>query len=475
MKNNSKFKVIFVIQPDTMRIRASVAEKLDVGREFRATLGLLCVAGMLRDMEDVECKLVDCSASGNNYEKLRSEIEEFRPDLVALSALTFTLLDVLKSCQVAKEVDPEILTCVGGVHVNLYPKETLNFDEVDFIVHGEGEKAFKELVSALKSGEEEQIKSIQGVGSKHEKEVFLNPPGEIVKEMDSLPFPAYELLDLNKYSHVLSKGGASMSIQTSRGCPYLCTFCDIRKTKFRFKSPKRVVEEIVELKKMGISDFFIVDDTISVHRERLKDICQLLIQNKIEISYKISARVDNIDSELLRLLKESGCNRISFGVESGSQEILDILEKGVNLEQIRKTFRETKAAGLQAFAYMIIGNPNETKEGMKNSVELAKSLKADYLSVSICTPYPKTALTDRMVEAGLVPQDYWQSFVEKPTSDFRVKFWNKDFTDDELRNLQNTLLKNFYRRPTYLFGELMKVSSMSELVRKVKMGAALIR
>jgi len=97
-----------------MRIRASVAEKLDVGREFRATLGLLCVAGMLRDMEDVECKLIDCSASGNNYEKLRSEIEEFHPDLVALSTLTFTLLDVLKSCQVAKAVGPEILTCVGG-------------------------------------------------------------------------------------------------------------------------------------------------------------------------------------------------------------------------------------------------------------------------------------------------------------------------------------------------------------------------
>ena len=303
MRNNSKFKVIFVIQPDTMRIRASVAEKLDVGREFRATLGLLCVAGMLRDMEDVECKLIDCSASGNNYEKLRSEIEEFRPDLVALSALTFTLLDVLKSCQVTKAVDPEILTCVGGVHVNLYPKETLNFDEVDFIVHGEGEKAFKELILALKSGNRRQLKSIQGVGSKNREEVFLNAPGEIVKEMDSLPFPAYELLDLNKYSHVLSKGGTSMSIQTSRGCPYLCTFCDIRKTKFRFKSPERVVEEIVELKKMGITDFFIVDDTISVHRERLKDICELLIQNRIEITYKISARVDNIDSELLRLLK----------------------------------------------------------------------------------------------------------------------------------------------------------------------------
>ena len=290
MKNNSTFKVIFVIQPDTMRIRASVAEKLDVGREFRATLGLLSVAGMLRDMKDVEYKLVDCSASGNNYEKLCSEIEEFHPNLVALSALTFTLLDVLKSCQVAKAVAPEILTCVGGVHVNLYPKETLSFKEVDFIVHGEGEKAFKELILALKSGDTEQIKSIQGVGSKNEEEAFLNAPGEIVKEMDSLPFPAYELLDLNKYSHVLSKGGSSMSIQTSRGCPYLCTFCDIRKTKFRFKSPERVIEEIVELKKMGITDFFIVDDTISVHKERLKDICQLLIQNKIEISYKRACR-----------------------------------------------------------------------------------------------------------------------------------------------------------------------------------------
>ena len=169
---------------------------------------------------------------------------------------------------------------------------------MDYIVHGEGEIPFKKLVCALRDGDTESIKSIQGVGCKVLSETILNGPGEIIRDMDSFPIPAYDLLDLSKYSHVLSQGRRSMSIQTSRGCPYACTFCDIRKTAFRFKSPEKVVEEITYLMKTGNSDFFIVDDTISVHKNRLNDICKLIIQKGLKITFKISARVDNLDLEL---------------------------------------------------------------------------------------------------------------------------------------------------------------------------------
>ena len=173
MKNGAKYKILFVIQPDTMRIWAAVSEKLDSGREFRATLGLLCVAAMVKNFEDVECQLIDCSASSFGYPELRQAVKDCDPDLVCMSALTFSILDVRKSAQVAKEVCPDTKVCLGGVHVNLFPKETLQLKEVDYIVHGEGEKPFREMIHALKDGDAEAIKFIQGVGCKMGSETIL--------------------------------------------------------------------------------------------------------------------------------------------------------------------------------------------------------------------------------------------------------------------------------------------------------------
>jgi len=227
--------------------------------------------------------------------------------------------------------------------------------------------------------------------------------------------------------------------------------------------------------KTGNTDFFIVDDTISVHKNRLNDICKLIIKKGLKITFKISARVDNLDLESLKLLKDAGCNRINFGVESGSQRLLDYLEKGVTLEQIKETFRLTREVGIQTFAYLIIGIPTETTSEMKKSVKFVSDIKADYFNNSICTPYPKTALTEKMITDNLLPHNYWQSFAEDPRDDFRVQFWNNTFKDNELRGLQQNLMKSFYKRPAYLLRELSKIRSGSELLRKAKVGLRILR
>lgn len=468
-------KILFIIPPDTLRIESSVSEKLDRGRELRAPLGLLCVAAPIKGLEGVESILLDCSAMDYGYEQVREKIIETKPDIIALSALTFSLLDALRTARVAKKVDSNIKICLGGFHANLYPKESLNLKEIDFIVHGEGEYAFRKLVLTLKNGDSERLKTIKGIGFKNGEELFLNGPAEIIKEMDLLPMPAYNLLNLDKYSHILSKNGSSISMQTSRGCPFQCLFCDIRRTKLRLKSPEKVIEEIISLKKRGISDFFFVDDTITVHKARLKTLCELIIREGLEISYRMSARVDTVDMEMLKLLKQSGCNRISYGVESGNQRLLDYLEKRTTLEQIAKAFQMTREAGIQTFAFLIIGIPTETMEEMERSVDFVKSINSDYMNISICTPYPKTALYDKMLDDGLIPYDYWQSFAENPTEDFQVKFWNKDFTDEQLRHLQDRLMKRYYRSPVYILKELRKVNSKGEFLKKLKLGLRILK
>ncbi len=468
-------KILFVIPPDTLRIESSVSAKLDKGRELRAPLGLLCVAAAVKDLDGVESHILDCPAMDYDYGQVQEQIIETQPDLIAMSALTFSLLDALKTARVAKEVDSNIKVCLGGFHANLYPKESLNLKEIDFVVHGEGERAFWELVLALKDGDLERLKTIKGIGFKSGEELFLNGPAETIKEMDLLPMPAYGLLNLDKYSHILSKTGSSISMQTTRGCPFQCLFCDIRRTKLRVKSPEKVMEELISLKEQGISDFFFVDDTITVQKERLKLLCELIIREGLEISYRMSARVDTVDMETLKLLKQSGCNRISYGVESGNQRLLDYLEKRTSLEQISKAFQMTREAGIQTFAFLIIGIPTETVEEMEGSVDFVKSIKADYMNISICTPYPKTALYNKMIDEGLIPYDYWQSFANNPTEDFKSKFWNIDFTDEQLRLFQDRLMKRFYRRFSYFFHEIKKVRSKDELLNKVKIGFKMLK
>ena len=469
-------KILFIIPPDTMRIESSVSEKLDRGREFRAPLGLLSVAGAVRDTEGVERVLVDCPASGLDYEGLGRKIKEAAPDLVAVSALTFTLLDALKSARLAKEVVPGVKTIIGGFHVALYPDETLAFDEIDFIVHGEGEVPFQELVEAMKDGESGRYAHVPGLGYKDaEGRPVLNEKPAVVKDMDLLPSPAYELLDFEKYTHVLAGDGRSISVQTSRGCPYKCLFCDIRGTKLRFKSPEAVIGELRGLKERGVSDIFFIDDTISVNKDRLKEICRLIIDEGLHISYRISARVDNVDEEMLHLLKRSGCTRVSYGVESGSQRLLDYLEKGITLDQIREAFRATRRAGLQSFAFLMIGIPTETAEEMEASMDFVESIKADYMNISLCTPYPKTALYAQMLDDGIVDGDYWQEFAQAPTEEFRVRFFNRDFEVEELRRIQDRLMKRFYRRPSYILSELGKVRSGKELLKKAKVALRILK
>lgn len=468
-------KILFIIPPDTIRIESSVSEKLDKDREIRAPLGLLYVAGAIKDLEGVTSILLDCPATGSDFDQVREKIVAIEPDLIALSALTFSLLDALKTARVAKEVDPSIKVCLGGFHVNLYPLESLNRREVDYIVHGEGEIPFRKLISALRNGELEKLRTIEGIGFKDGEELLHNGPSQIVKDMDRIPSPEYHLLDLKKYTHILSNGGKSISMQTSRGCPFKCLFCDIRGTKLRFKSPEKVVDEILDLKAEGVSDIFFVDDTITVHRKRLKALCEMLIKEKIEIKYRISARVDTVDKEILHLLKWSGCNRVSYGVESGTQRLLDYLEKGVTLEQIEKAFQMTGEVGIQTFGFLIIGIPTETVEEMECSVDFLRHVKADYMNISICTPYPKTALYTKMLNDGLISHDFWQSFAENPTKEFKVRFWNQNFSDEQLRLFQDRLMKKFYRRPGYFLHELLKIRSKDEFLKKARLGLRILK
>ena len=390
--------VLFIIPPENHYIESNVSPKIEKGREFRQKLGLLYVGGYVRDATGVEPKILDCLADGWSLDDLERHIGETKPDLVGFSVLTFNVLDCLDAAERIRKASPATRICFGGFHATIYPNESLALPVVDFVVFGDGELTFSELVSAMQAGApgyEDRLAAIDGLGwMSATGEAFMNKPRRMITrtEFDAFPLPAHDLLDFDKYSVVLADTGRVASIQTSRGCPAKCTFCDIRMTPYRYRTGERIVEEIRHLKAMDVNEFFIVDDTFTINRDRVLDVCKRLVDEKLNITFKVSSRVDSVDEEMLGWLKKAGCTRIHYGVESGSQRLLDLLEKGITLDQVRKTFAMTRKAGIGTYAYMMIGIPTETPDEMEQSIRFARELRPDHANFSICTPFPKTKL-----------------------------------------------------------------------------------
>ena len=465
-------KILFLVPPETISLESSVPKALEGGKGYYPKLGLLYVAAYYERETGNQPVFIDCPPENVSQEELSRRVKEVQPDMVAMSIMTFNLLDALHTACILKRDHPNLKVCLGGPHVNLYPKETLHQPEIDYVVFGEGEKIFFHLIQALESGD--SLKSIKGLGWKEKGEEHINSAETELLNLNELPFPARHLVDISSYKHIIGEGRQFFTIQATRGCPAACSFCDIRKTKFRVRSPESVVAEIEELVEMGVDDLFFVDDTITIDKKNVLEICDLIVKRNINIHFKISARVDTINKEVIAALKKAGCYRIHYGIESASPKHLKYLQKGQTPEKVERACKMTRDAGLGFFAYMMIGIPHETKEEMFETVDFAKKLKPDYAQFSICTPYPKVELYYQMIQEGIVPEDYWQEFAENPSADFKIKFWNKDFSEEELRDLQDECHARFYRSPTYLMKQITKLRSWSDFTAKARMGTRIL-
>jgi radical SAM superfamily enzyme YgiQ (UPF0313 family) len=466
-------KILFLVPPETVSLESSVPKALEGGKGYYPKLGLLYVAAYYERETGNTATFIDCPPENVSEETMLARVREIKPDMVAMSIMTFNLLDALRTAKVLKLENPSLKVCLGGPHVNLYPKETLSLPEIDYVVFGEGERIFTRLTLSLEK-EEESLSAINGLGWKKNNVPYINPAETELLDLDKLPFPARHLVDVSSYQHIIGEGRQFFTIQATRGCPAACTFCDIRKTKFRIRSPESVVDEIEELVKMGVDDLFFVDDTITIDKKNVLAICNLIVERKIKINFKISARVDTINPEVLAALKKSGCYRIHFGIESATPKHLQYLQKGQTPEKVERAIKMTRNANIGFFAYMMIGIPHETKEEMFATVDFAKKLKPDYAQFSICTPYPKVELYYQMLNEGIVPEDYWQKFAENPTPEFKIRFWNKDFTEEELREIQDQCHARFYSSPTYIMKQITQLKSWTDFTAKARMGTKIL-
>lgn len=272
---------------------------------------------------------------------------------------------------------------------------------------------------------------------------------------------------------ILGNGEIMTAIQISRGCPYNCIYCDEACSKFRRREARDVINEIKHCVSLGIKDFFFIDDMFTIDKQWVATFCDLLAKEELNIKYKISARVNTIDEEMLRKFKETGCYRIHYGIESGSQRLLDVLQKKITVEQQKEAMLLTKKVGVRTLCYFMIGSPTETKKEILGTIDYAIRLDPDYAHFSITTPYPGTQLYRDGLKKGVFSHDFWREFAENPSEDFQPQPVS-NLSKDELKNLQIYANRKFYGRPKVFIRELANTNNARQFYRKLMAGLRIL-
>jgi anaerobic magnesium-protoporphyrin IX monomethyl ester cyclase len=451
-------KKILLINPptwDMIRTNVPGMQQKQVG--FVPPLGLLYIASYLRAFTQHKVYFLDCEAEELSYRQIGARIREAMPDILGITALSFNYLTALNVARIAKTISHNIKVVMGGPHPSIYPKETLLSPYVDYVIVGEGEKTFPELISRIGDGEY----LLKG---------FLTQEPHI-GDLDSLPFPARELLNLDLYSSVLSTHRKPFtSIITSRGCPYKCTFCDRPQIwkGIRLRSAENVINEIEECLNLGIAEFHFYDDTFAIDKKRILAICEGINNRDLRIYWHARTRVDTMDDELLRAMKDAGCQSIHYGIESSTPRILTLLKKNISLKKAEEIIRKTKSMGIQTLTYFILGNPTETREEIEYTINYAIKLKPDLAHFSILIPFPATEIYNNGLRDGVITNDYWRKFAASPDKNFRPPILPGTISEKELIALHRTAYRKFYFRLSYIFQLFKSVRTLGGFLRLVR-------
>lgn len=462
---------ILLINPprlnETMGNNPSIVEE---ERGYNPPLGLLYIAAFMERHTKHDVTVIDSQVDKLDYSSLQAKIASIQPDVVGITAMTMTMVDVINTANVVKEIDDTVKVVLGGPHVNLFPDETIKLKNIDYLVLGEGEVVFADLINAI--DEKSELRKTPGLVFENNRKIINTGQRSLISNLDELPFPARHLVPYKKYTSLLSKGGVVTTVFTSRGCPFKCSFCDrphLGKI-FRARSSVNVVDELEACTKLGIYEFLIYDDTFTVNKRRVIDICNEIIRRKLNISWDIRARVDTVNEEVIAHLKKAGCQGIHYGVETGTDKILKILNKGITINQVKEVFNLTRKYSIPMLAYFMIGSPKETLEDIYQTFKLMKDLNPDYVHITILTPFPGTKIYFDGLRSGVIKKDYWREFAKNPTSDFVPPHWVEKFTRDELHELLVKGYKSFYFRPSYIFKRICALRSFEEFKRKTVAG-----
>jgi anaerobic magnesium-protoporphyrin IX monomethyl ester cyclase len=392
-----------------------------MGEYLPPPMGILALASYLETKrKDVEIDVVDCQARGMDWPELEKHIESTHPDVVAPSALaTCNAYIGIRTAELAKKVDPDVTTVLGGQHFSALAQESLEeYPEIDVIIRGEGEETFTELVHTLEDGVSPS--GVKGISFRHDGKVLHNPPRPPLENLDDLPFPGYHFVEdhVGKYHFrmMADKEDGYALIEGSRGCPHRCSFCSQWRhwASYRAKSPKRIADEMEFCyEKHGIRFMWLTDDNFGLGR-RTEELCDEIIQRGMseEIMWFMQARADDIvqHERIIPKMRRASLRWILTGLESHSPDILTSLNKTIRPQEARRALEVQKSNDIFSQATLIIGAPGDTHDSISGLREFVNQIDPDLAIYMVLTPFPGTDLYDEAKQKGWIEDDNWANY-----------------------------------------------------------------
>ncbi|PIN86226.1 B12-binding domain-containing radical SAM protein [Candidatus Woesearchaeota archaeon CG10_big_fil_rev_8_21_14_0_10_44_13] len=491
---DKKIDRIMLIQPPYTILK-------DMPKGCQPPLGLAYIAAVLEN-EAYGVKILDAVAEGFNdevklnggfikyglsWDEIKERISDFKPDMVGVSCLfSMQSQNAHKVCEIAKKVDSRVYTVLGGAHPTSCPKEVMEDKNVDFIVLGEGERSFLELIKKLEKGHKNSLSDIDGIVFRKNNKTIINPKTRFIEDLDGLPFPARHLLPMDKYFRInkphgsMAKKSPNTPLITSRGCPANCIFCSIKGVwgkKFRSRSPENVLLELEHLKKQyGIKEIQFEDDNLTFNKERAERIFDMMVENNLDMSWTTPNGVAlwALNESLIKKMKNSGCYRLCFAIESGDPYVLNkIIKKPLDLNHAKRIIKYAKKEGIESDAFFVVGFPEETKEQIKRTFRFARDLDVDNVNFFIATPYPGTELYDQCRKKGILGDfsDYSCLNVKKAsieTDNFSRKYLEREVAVQGMLFRLNLLIRHpmvffnrvvvrFFRQPGFFVSYALRI------------------
>jgi radical SAM superfamily enzyme YgiQ (UPF0313 family) len=431
-------------------------------------VGLGYLATALRRNNFDEISILDCVKEQLAFDDLYDLFDCWKPQVVGFQVFSYDFFSVAKSIDIVKQVSPETVVLIGGPHVSATGANALEqIKKADFGFAGEGEIGLPMLLRRLFKSEQMELRNIPGLIWREDSSVQENPR-VLINDLDSLGFPSWDLMPPDSYPDnpqgAFYKKFPIAPIATTRGCPYFCTFCASGVNmghKLRFRSMVHVLNEMEMLyNNFNVREFHIIDDMFNFKKNRVMEFCKGISERRMDISYTFpnGLRLNQLDKEMLMMMKDTGAYAFTVGVESGKQHILNSMKKKLTLDLIREKIDLICSVGLEPSGFFIIGYPGETIDDIKATVRFAKSLKIKRAHFSNFLPLPGTEMTKKLIERGELEKiDLNTLFYSK------VAYSPSGITKKQLKNLQRNAFLEFYLRPRILLKLLLEIKSINHL------------
>jgi len=424
-------------------------------------LNLMYLAAVL-EKAGFYVKIIDANLYNILPREIVNIVKRLKPDIIGLTAATATIKTALRYVSEIKKNLSHVFTIIGGPHTTFLPIETLSMSkDLDAVAIGEGEETLLELAESYEKNKPNWPANVKGIAYRTKNdEIKITPMRPFIKDLDSIPFPARHLVPFNEYK-LFNKDSPIGSMITSRGCVFACNYCSsshLMGRMFRARTPKNVVDEIEELVyKYNVQTIEFIDDIFTLNKKRALEIAKEIRSRKLDINFVASSRVDTINRELLLELKKAGLSTIYYGVESGSERVLKLMNKRITLSQAEKAVNNAKKVGVSTLASFILGYPGETINEMEMTIRFSIKLDPDYVQYSILTPYPGTPIYYELKSKGLIATEDWDKYtVLDPVIEYEKIGLSKNIVSKMLREAY----LRFYLRPKYLLKRLTMLKAL---------------